>query len=564
MSPPTRRPGDPPAATDRRSFLASLAAAALSASNSRALFPAPWIRRRADYDLVIRGGLLFDGSGAAGFLSDVAITGDRIAAIARRIAGTGQVEIDARHLAVSPGFIDIHSHGDSSMRADPRQESVIRQGITTIVVGQDGDSWSPRGKNDQGDGSPDTFETMFATVDQIHPTVNLASMIGLGAVRGAVVGDDDRPATPEELARMVGLVEAALAQGACGASTGLEYTPGAFASTEELIALCRPLAARKLPYATHMRNEDDKVLESIDEAIAVAKGAGCPLEISHLKMQGPRNWNKLDRAFARIAAARKGGMDVTFDRYPYIAYHTGLDLILPNWTRDGGTEAFVARLDSASLMPRIKVYALDKVELIGGWDNVLISDTPAEQDKAVEGKRLGAYARSLNQEPFDVAITLLKNARGDVGMVGFAMDEPGLDRLYQHPHSMICSDGGAFAVDGPTHHGSPHPRGAGSFPRVIARYVRERKAITLPAAIHKMTGLPASRVKLADRGRLTKGMAADIVVFDPDTIADTATFENPFSYAVGIEAVIVNGKIALREGQRGEATSGRSLKPTLK
>lgn len=546
---------------DRRSFLATLTSAAFTGSAVESLFPAPWIRRRASYDLVIRGGQLFDGSGAPSVLGDIAIAGDRIASIARKIPGMGGEEIDARHLAVSPGFIDIHSHGDSNMREDHRQESVIRQGITTIVVGQDGDSWTPRAAADQGDESPADFTTMFAMFDQIQPSVNLASMIGLGAVRGAVVGEDDRPATADELVRMVGLVEAALAQGACGASTGLEYTPGAFASTDELIALCRPLASRRLPYATHMRNEDDQVLESIDEAIRVARGAGCPLEISHLKMQGPRNWNKLDQAFARIAAARKSGMDVTFDRYPYIAYHTGLDLILPNWTRDGGNGPFLARLDSASLAPKIKAYALDKVELIGGWDNILISDTPADQDKAVEGQRLGAYAKSLNRDPFDVAVSLLKNAKGDVGMVGFAMDEPGLDRLYAHPYGMICSDGGAFAKDGPTHRGSPHPRGAGSFPRVIARYVRERKAISLASAIHKMTGLPASRVKLADRGRLAKGMAADVVVFDPATIADTATFENPFSYPVGIEAVIVNGSISVRGDQRGQQNAGRSLKP---
>ncbi|MEP6472435.1 MAG: amidohydrolase family protein, partial [Gemmatimonadota bacterium] len=390
--------------TDRRAFLASMAATALTAANLPTLASAPWVRRRTTYDLVLRGGLVFDGTGAPGITGDVAIAGDRIALMARHIAGMGTEEIDARHLAVAPGFIDIHSHGDSNMREDPRQESVIRQGITTIIVGQDGDSWSPRARNDAGDGSVDSFEAFFATVDQIHPSVNLASMIGLGAVRGAVVGDVDRPATPEELARMVAMVEAALAQGACGASTGLEYTPGAFASTEELVALSRPLARRRLPYATHMRNEDDQVLDSIDEAIRIAKGAGCPLEISHLKMQGPRNWPKLDDAFARIAAARKSGMDVTFDRYPYIAYHTGLDLLFPNWTRDGGTDAFMARLDSTELTSKIKAYALDKVELIGGWDNVLISSTPSDQDKIAEGKRLGAYAQSLGRDPFDVSV----------------------------------------------------------------------------------------------------------------------------------------------------------------
>ncbi|HSB54663.1 MAG TPA: amidohydrolase family protein, partial [Gemmatimonadales bacterium] len=360
---------------------------------------------------------------------------------------------------------------------------------------------------------------------------------------------------------MAGLVEAALREGACGASSGLEYTPGAFASTEELVALCRPLAKRRLPYATHMRNEDDRVLESIDESIAVARGARCPLQISHLKMQGPRNWPKLDQAFARIAAARKQGLDVAFDRYPYTAYQTGLTNLFPTWSRDGGTTAFLARLDSTDLMPRIKRYTLDKVELIGGWDNVFIAGLRAEEDSQVVGQRLGSFAAAKGTDPFDLTVALLKRSRGSVGMVGFAMSEEELDRLYAHPQGMVCSDGGAFAVDGPTHRGSPHPRGAGSFPRVVARYVRERKAITLAQAIYKMSGLPASRLRLRDRGRIAKGMAADVVVFDAATIADTATYQNPFSYAEGVTAVVVNGSIAVREGARGHRRSGKALRP---
>jgi N-acyl-D-amino-acid deacylase len=548
--------------TDRRSFVATVAAAALAASPARALAGAPWIRRQGPFDLVIRGGTVFDGSGAGGKESDLAIAGDRIVEVARRIAGSGSEEIDAKGLAVAPGFIDIHSHGDGSMETDPRQESVVRQGVTTIVVGQDGGSRAPRARRGEepGEGDSDSFTAVFAAVDRLQPSVNLASMVGLGSVRAAVVGQDDRPATAEEMARMVALVEAALAQGACGASSGLEYTPGAFASTEELITLCGPLAKRRLPYATHMRNEDDRVLESIDESIAVARGARCPLQISHLKMQGPRNWNKLDQAFARIAAARKDRLDVAFDRYPYTAYQTGLTNLFPTWSRDGGTDAFLARLDSADLVPRIKSYTRDKVALIGGWDNVLIAGTRAEEDKPAEGQRLGTYAASLGQDPYDLTVALLKRSGGSVGMVGFAMSEENLDRLFAHPQGMVCSDGGAFAADGPTHRGSPHPRGAGSFPRVLARYARERKAITLAQAIHKMSGLPASRVRLADRGRIAKGMAADVVVFDAATVADTATYQNPFSYPVGIAAVVVNGAIAVRQGARGERRTGKGVR----
>ena len=555
--------------TDRRAFLAA-SASLLAAGGMRVadLAPnAPWVltRRRA-HDLVIRGGTVFDGLGSAGTEMDVAIADGRIVDIGRRITERGTEEIDAKGLAVAPGFIDIHSHGDGNMNEDPRQESVVRQGVTTIVVGQDGSSRAPRARAqssgaEAGEESANSFAALFATIDQLQPSVNVASMIGLGSVRAAVVGPDDRPATPTEVARMVAIVETALAQGACGASSGLEYTPGAFAPLAELIEMCKPLASRRLPYSTHMRNEDDRVLESIDESIAVARGAGCPLQIAHLKMQGPRNWNKLDTAFARIAAARNDGLDVAFDRYPYIAYQTGLTNLFPTWSRDGGTRAFLARLDSAGVAPRIKTYTLDKVELIGGWDNVLIASARAAEDRPAEGKRLGSYAESLGQDPYELAVAMLKRNNGSVGMVGFAMSEDNLDRLLAHPYGMVCSDGGAFAIDGPTRRGSPHPRGAGSFPRVIATYVRRHKAITLEQAIHKMTALPASRVRLTDRGRIGRNAAADIVVFDAANVTDTATYEQPFSYPTGIVATIVNGAISLRDGQRSASRTGKALKP---
>ena len=528
---------------------------------------APWVRRRAPFDLVIRGGTVYDGSGGAGVEGDVAVLNGRIAVVAPGVSGAGADEIDARGLAVAPGFLDIHSHGDGNMDEDPRQESVVRQGVTTIVVGQDGSSRAPRrrraAESEQGEASADSFSAVFTSINRLPPSVNVASMIGLGSVRAAVVGDDDRPATTDEMARMVALVESALSQGACGASTGLEYTPGAFAKADELIALCRPLASRGLPYATHMRNEDDDLLLSIDESIAVARGARCPLQISHLKTQGPRNWNKLDAVFAKIADARAAGLDVAFDRYPYIAYQTGLSNLFPTWSKDGGTAAFLARLDAPETGERIKQEALGKVELIGGWDNVLIASARAAEDRAAEGKRLGSYARSLGLDTYALAVTMLKRNNGSVGMVGFAMSEENLDRILAHPYGMVCSDGGAFAVDGPTRRGSPHPRGAGSFPRVIARYVRERKALTLEQAIHKMTALPASRVRLADRGRLARDMAADVVVFDAAKVADTATYEQPFSYPAGIAAVVVNGAIAVRDGQRGATRTGRALVPAV-
>ena len=320
---------------------------------------------------MIRGGNVIDGTGAAATEMDVAIAGGRIVAVSRRIAETGRVEIDARGQAVAPGFIDIHSHADGSLFSDPRSESVIRQGVTTIVVGQDGGSRFPSRRSGEGDGGGyASFAALAAAVDKLGGSVNVASMIGLGSIRGIVVGADDRPATPDEIRRMTAMVRDAVANGACGASSGLEYTPGAFASRAELAALCAPLAAARLPYATHMRNEDDRLLDAIDESIEVARLAKCPLQISHLKTQGPRNWSKLDDVFKRIDDVRKGGMDVMFDRYPYIAYQTGLTNLFPVWSRDGGTQAFFRRLDDSSTAPRIKQETLAKVDLIGGWNNV--------------------------------------------------------------------------------------------------------------------------------------------------------------------------------------------------
>ena len=535
--------------TSRREFLATgstlLTGAVLSASVRR--------QRVADADIILRGGTVFDGMGAEGREMDVALKGDRIVAIGAELPNRGATEIAVRGLAVAPGFVDIHSHGDASLAVDPRAESVIRQGITTIVVGADGSS---RASGAASDG----FAAMFTKLNRLRPAPNVASMIGLGTVREKVVGNDDRTATASELRAMVAMVERALDDGACGASSGLEYTPGAFASRDELIALCAPLARRRLVYATHMRNEDDKLLDAIAESIAVARGAKCGLQISHLKTQGPRNWNKLQPAFAQIEAARASGIDVMFDRYPYLAYATGLTNLFPVWSRDGGTQAFLARLRNPEVAPRIESETRAKVELIGGWDNVQITAVPSPTDRDAEGKRLGAWAQSIGKSPYTALVELLRRNHGNVDMAGFAMSEENLEKILAHPLSMVCTDGGAFAIDGPTRRGSPHPRGAGSFPRVLGRYVRERKVLTLPDAIRKLTSVPATRLRLSGRGRLAVGAAADVVVFDPERIADTATFERPFQYPIGISLVIVNGRIALRDGTRSAVHAGRALR----
>jgi len=544
--------------TSRRDFLTGAAGAVAAMVGA----PAVILPRRSAHELVIRGGSVIDGTGAPAIEMDVAVSAGRITSVARRIADKGTVEIDAHGVAVAPGFIDIHSHGDGSLFSDPRSESVIRQGVTTIVVGQDGSSRFPSRRSGDDEGGYASYTALAAAIDRLPSSVNVASSIGLGTIRGIVVGADDRPATPDEMKRMLTMVNDAIAAGACGASSGLEYTPGAFASRAELAALCAPLAAARLPYSTHMRNEDDRLLDAIDESIDVARQAHCPLQISHLKTQGPRNWGKLDEVFRRIDEARRGGMDIMFDRYPYIAYQTGLTNLFPVWSRDGGTAAFFRRLEDPSTSDRIKRETLAKIELIGGWDNVLISGVGRGGDTTAEGKRLGAFSQAKAADPYDAAVALLRSANGNVGMVGFAMSEDNLERILAHPLGMVCSDGGAFATDGASRRGSPHPRGLGTFPRVLGRYVRERKALTLEQAVRKMSALPASRIRLGDRGRIAPTLAADIVIFDPATVTDKATFEDPFQYPEGIRAVIVNGQIAFRDGQRTKAAGGKALRPS--
>jgi N-acyl-D-amino-acid deacylase len=548
--------GSPQASSiTRRDFLISAAVAATVPAFKT--FGAP-----ESYDIIIRRGTVFDGTGAPGRESDVAIAGGRVVRVASPIAGTARIEIDARGLAVAPGFIDIHSHADGTLFEDGRLESVIRQGVTTVVVGQDGSSRAPtRAAAEAGSRQFARIADFFAAVEQSGTSANVASMVGLGTIRGVVIGDDNRPATPAELEMMRSHVENALVDGACGASTGLEYTPGAFAGREELIALCRPLAARRLPYATHMRNEDDRLLEAVDEAIGVAAGAHCPLEISHLKAEGPRNWGKVDGVFERIDRARKQGGDVTYDCYPYVAYQTGLDNLFPASDRAAGTDAFLKRLMDPATKDVLRKAALAKVALIGGWDHLLISGVANDGDRRFEGQRIGDMATASTTDPYDLTVALLTRNHGRVTIVGFAMSEEGVTRILANRLAMVCSDGGAGAVDGPAHSGHPHPRAFGTFPRVLGHYVRELKAFPLRAAIHKMTGAPAERLRLADRGRVASGYAADVVVFDPATILDRATFSDPFQYPVGISTVIVNGSVVLRDGARTPGRPGRAVRP---
>lgn len=524
----------------------------------------------AQPELVVRGGTVFDGTGGPPFSGDVAVSGDRIVQVGR-VSARGAVEIDARGMAVAPGFVDIHSHADLSLLVNPAAESRVRQGVTLEVVGQDGSSIGPwhdaafESVRDRYRRSSDVeidFRDLGGFLDRIdreRPAVSVATMVGHGTVRSRVVGGGNRPATPSELDQMRSLVRTALAQGAVGLSTGLEYTPGSFASLEELTALAGELRGTPYPYASHMRNEDDRLLAALEETLHVGRAAGVAVQVSHLKAQGERNYWKADAALATIEAARATGVDAHFDRYPYTAYATGLSNLFPSSARSGGIARLLERLEDPSQGPALERACRDKVALLGSWDAVQVTGASGTSARA-QGRRLGEFAQELGEDPYDVAVRLLRESGGRIGMIGFGMSEENTERLLAHALGIVCSDGGAYAPYGPLSASSPHPRGYGSFPRVLGRYVRERNALTLEAAVHKMTGLPAAKLGLADRGALRAGAVADLVVFDPDQVADQATFEQPHQYPTGVRHVVVGGVHTIRDGEQTGQRGGRAVR----
>ncbi|MDT8370142.1 MAG: amidohydrolase family protein [Longimicrobiales bacterium] len=579
---------------DRRTFLrhsALLGVAGVGAPG----WGAPWVHLRGerDHDLVLRGAVVFDGGGAAGVEADVAVDGDRITAVGE-VAGRGATELDLRGLALAPGFVDIHSHADLNLLIEPRAESRIRQGITTEVVGQDGSSilYSDDARRERNAewldryGIPFDFDDIASFLDRVDrttPAVNLASMVGHGTIRGAVVGYADRPATPSEIDRMRAAAREALAQGAVGISAGLEYTPGAFATTAELAALAgvlggapddRPGASRpsrsRFLFAAHMRNEDDRLLAAIEEVLTIGRTAGVPVHLSHLKAQGQRNWWKAEIALQMIDRAVADGIDVTFDRYPYLAYATGLTSLFPAWSREGGTPRLFERLDDPAEGQRIREAVAAKVALLGAWDAVQITSAPATAWAV--GARLGALARERRSDPFELVVRLLRENRGGVGMVGFGMSEENTARFLAHPRAIVASDGGAYAPYGPLSTTSPHPRGYGTFPRVLGHHVRERGDLGLAEAIGKMTSAPWRRAiepqagdravegAAATRGVVRPGAFADLVALDPATVADRATFDDPHRYPVGIPHVVVNGVLTLRDGEQTGERGGRAIR----
>ncbi len=524
----------------------------------------------AEPDLVLRRATVFDGLGAPGLEMDVAVTGDRITEVGR-ITATGSEEIDLAGMALSPGFIDIHSHADLSLLVNPNAESRVRQGVTLEIVGQDGNSVGPmsdagfRGTRDRyrdSYGVDIDFRDLGGFLDQLDrspATVNLATMIGHGTIRGLVVGGADRPATEDEIRRMRALIGDALDQGAVGLTSGLEYTPGSFADVSELVELATELRGTGYPYASHMRNEDDGVFAAVEETLHVGRMAGVPVQVSHLKAQGERNWWKAKAILRSLEDARAAGLDVHFDRYPYVAYATGLSNLFPAWARAGGSGAFIRRLEDPDQLPAIERLARAKVALLGSWDAVQISSTRTARNAYARGRRLGELAQERGEDPFSLTVRLLIEERNSVGMIGFGMSEENTAEILAHPLGMVCSDGGSYAPYGALSGGSPHPRGYGTFPRLMGHYVRSG-ALSLELAVHKATAMPARKIGLTDRGVIEPGAFADLVAFDPATVADQATFEDPHQYPVGIPLVVVNGQVTLRDGEQTGARAGRAIR----
>ncbi len=559
---------------DRRTFLRSGTAAAGAAYLG--VTPAfahrfPGIRQ---YDLVLRNALLLDGLGSDPVEGDLAVAGDRIAAVGRVGAiPAGAEVIDLRGLALAPGFIDIHSHTDLSLLVNHHAESKIRQGVTTEVTGQDGSSIGPwseaqfrRVREDYRSrhGVEIDFRDLagfFARLERERPSVNVASMVGQGTVRGFVVGQDDRPATEAEVVRMQEVIRAALAAGACGISTGLEYTPGGFAGPAELAAIASTLVGTGLPYSSHMRNEDERLFAAVEEAITIASRAGVPVQISHLKAQGARNWWKSEPVIRTILEARASGLDVAFDVYPYVAYSTGLANLFPLAMRDGGDAAFLERLRNPASRQVAERAVREKVADLGSWDSVQVTSTGSDALSWARGRRLGELAAERGEDPFALLLHLVIEDRNRAGMVGFGMSEENVEMKLAEPLSIVCSDGGAWAPYGPLSSGSPHPRTYGAFPRVLGHYSRDRGVLSLQEAVRKMTSAPARRLNLVGRGELTPGAVADLVVFDPDRVADRATFEEPHQYPVGIPHVVVNGTFVIRDGEHSGARAGRVVRP---
>jgi N-acyl-D-amino-acid deacylase len=539
----------------------------------------------AEYDIVIRNGTIYDGRGGAPFAGDVAVSGDSIALVGSpgRVRGrargraTARHEIDASGLAVAPGFINVLSWAVESLIEDGRSQSNIRQGVTLEVLGE---GWSMGPLNEamkaerasrQGHIRYDIeWETLgeyleFLVRRGVSP--NVASFVGATTARIYVLGYEDRAPTSDELDRMRGLVRQAMEEGAVGLSSALIYAPACYAGAEELVSLAEVAAEYDGLYISHIRNEGNGLLEAIDELVSVARRTGIAAEIYHLKVSGRSNWDRLDEAVAKIEAARAEGLRITADMYTYPASSTGLSAALPPWAHEGGHRALVERLKDPALRERVQREMVSSGEewdstfrAAGSAEKVLLVGFKTDALKPLTGKTLAEVASMRGKTPEETAMDLIVEDDSDVGAIYFTMSEENVRRQIALPWVSFGSDGASQAAEGVFLKSSTHPRAYGTFARLLGKYVREEKVIPLEEAVRRLTSLPAENLKLRRRGALTAGHRADIVVFDPETIRDHATFENPHQYATGVSHVLVNGVQVLEDGEHTGARPGRVVR----
>lgn len=541
----------------------------ISCAHSPALSPS--------HDLLVRGGILIDGTGSAGFRADVAIRGDRIAAIGLDL-GAARDTIDATGFAVAPGFIDMLGHSEFRLLADGRAISKITQGVTTEITGEVTSvvpaSERPREER-RSEIEPwgveytwDDLDGYFERLQRQGTAINLGTWVGLSSLWLHGVGPVDRRPTRDEMEVMKEALEDAMEQGAFGLSSGLIYAPGRYATTDEIAELAAVAARHGGIYASHIRNEGDRLVEAVDEAIEIGERSGAPVLIHHLKASGRANWGKMGEAVARIEAARARGIDVMASVYPYTASSTGLDAVLPEWFEAESAGETLARLRDPAWRDSLSAY-LDGRDQGGDWnlatsaggpEGVLISDVVTDSLERYEGRRLSEIADERGQTAGDAVIDLLIADSLRTSAIYFSMSEDDLETALRQPWVMIGGDAGIRALDGPLSTDQPHPRAFGTFPRVLCRYARERGLLSLEEAVRRMTSLPAERAGLTGRGVLEPGAHADVTVFDPETVCDTATFEEPKRLATGIRDVLVNGVPVVRDGEPTGATPGRGLR----
>jgi len=500
----------------------------------------------AQFDVLITNGKIVDGSGNPWFYGDVGIRGDSIAAIGNLKTATAAEKIDAHGLVTAPGFIDIHSHGRRGIFDVPTAENYLREGVTTFVEGPDGSS-------------PVPLAPFLAKVAATPISVNMASFVGHGSIREAVMGLVDRKSTPEEVEKMKALARQAMLDGAVGLSTGLFYVPGNYANTEEVIEIAKVVGVMGGFHQSHMREETDHVLDSVKETIRIGEEGGLPTQVTHHKIIGSANWGASVATLKLIDEARARGVDVTLDQYPYTASSTGIAALFPQWSQAGGHAALVERLNATASREKIRNEIITNIrDGRGGGDPKNIVIARCGFDASLAGKNLAELttARGVavsNESAADTAIELIR--KGSCSAVYHAIGEEDVERIMRSPYTMIASDGEipVFGVD------APHPRSYATFSRVLAVYVREKHVLTLEDAVRKMSGMPAERLKFFDRGMLRPGMKADVVVFDPATVSDKSTFEKPHQYSTGFEDVLVNGKAVLKAGKVTAERPGRVL-----